>query len=135
DYTGKKNGAEYAIATRTGLFGEICLKKNDEEAIHQYINYLNRQHGSAEEELSFVFERLFQKQARSVLSQVGNDKYSLDHLVWGFLNNHYSSALTTKNYKKIFFEISPKIKEIYPKYKKSIDYLLQQIYGELKTPN
>jgi hypothetical protein len=148
DYTGRKNGEEYVITTRTGLFGKICLKKNDEKAVSQYIDYLNRQRGSAEEELSYVFERLFQRQAKSVLLKVDGDKYLLDHLVWGFLNNHYYNSkdidkvrggsntippqLNVNNYKKIFFGLSPQVKGIYPEYKKSIDYLLSQIYAELK---
>jgi len=142
----EKNGS--VIAGRTYLFGEICLKKNNEEAVSQYINYLNRQHGSAEEELSYALGRLFQKQPKSVLLQVRDNKYLLDHLVWGFLNNHYYSPgnidklhkkskpvtpqLNINNYKKIFFDVNPQIKELYPEHKKQLDYLLHSIYLELK---
>jgi len=142
-----KNGT--VIADRTHLFGEICLKKNDKKSVYEYVDYLKRQRGSAEEELSFVFERLFQRQPKTVLLEVGDDKYLLDHLTWGFLNNHYYSPkdserikkksgsvaqqLNRNNYKKIFFEQNPQIKELYPGHKKQIDYLLHSIYLELNA--
>jgi len=131
DYTGKKNGEEYAIATRTGLFGDICLKSNSQNAVEEYIKYMKRHHGSAEEQISFSFERIFVKQPEYVLSVAGYDKKLLDQLEWGFLNNHYRT-LTRKNYKARFYQINPKVKAIYPKYKKQIDYLLKEISGELK---
>ncbi|HTI59168.1 hypothetical protein [Mucilaginibacter sp.] len=132
DYTGKKNGSEYVMGTRTQLFGDICLKKDDTTSVSEYINYLNRQHGSADENLSYQFERIFEKHPEFVLSKIGNNKYLLDHLVRGFWNNHYSKHLTTKNYKQIFFEYYSQLKEDYPQYKKQVDYLLHSIYLEVK---
>ncbi|MDO3625534.1 hypothetical protein [Mucilaginibacter sp. BT774] len=131
DYIGKKNGHEYVIASRTYLFGQICLKRNSHSAAREYINYLKREHGSAEEQLSFSFEKIFAKRPEDVLSLLRNDHDLLNQLGWGFINNH-SAELTEKNCKAVFFKVSPKIREIYPKYKKEIDYLLNDIANELK---
>lgn len=132
DYKGKKNGSEYVMGTRTQLFGDICLKKDNNTSVSEYINYLNRQQGSAEENLSYQFERIFEKHQEFVLSKIGNNKYLLNHLVWGFCNNHYSKHLTAKNYRQIFFEYYPQLKTDYSQYKKQIDYLLHSIYLEVK---
>ena len=134
DYIGKKNGNEYVISGRTYLFGQICLKTNSQSAVKEYINYLKREHGSAEEELGYLFEKIFIQQPEYVLLMTENNENLLNQLAWGFLNNHYGQ-LTAKNYKKMFFEINPKVKRIYPKYKKSVDYLLHEIYEEIKNPN
>jgi len=133
DYTGKKNGQDYVIATLTSLFGEICLRKNDQSAVQAYINYMKRNDGSADEQIALSFERIFQKQPQYVLSEIGYDEKLLNQLEWGFVNNHSENPhLTTKNYMEVFFKVNPKIKSIYPVHKKQIDYLLHIIYLELK---
>ena len=150
DYIKKRNGQEYVAAVLTELFGKICLKNNSLNAVKEYINYEKRHHGSAEEQLSFSLEELFAGQPEYVLSTIGYDEYLLSSLEWGFVNNHYYTSddqekvtkssdadvkpqLNTANYKEIFYKINPGIKEIYPKYKKSIDYLLDQIRLDLKS--
>ncbi|MEO7211572.1 hypothetical protein [Mucilaginibacter sp.] len=138
DYTTKNaKRQDSVIASRTEIFGDICLKANSRRAIKEYIAYLNRHTGSAEEQLSFSFERLFVQQPADVLSVIGTDKRLLGHLVWGFVNNHYNagpdnSKLNSKNYSAIFYRVNPHIKQLYPKYKIQIDYLLSAIKSELK---
>jgi hypothetical protein len=149
DYIKKRNGEEYVVASLTYLFGEICLKNNSSNAVHEYINYMKRHHGSTEEQISFSLERLFVKQPGYVLSSTGYNKDLLNQLVWGFVNNHYYTEkdqkkvtkngssnikpqLNKANYKALFYRINPKVKAIYPKYKKAIDYLLNEIGLELK---
>lgn len=129
DYVKKKNGEEYVESGRTSLFGDICLKNNSLNAIQEYINYMKRHHGSAEEQISFSFEKLFARQPEFVLSIVGYNKDLLNQLEWGFVNNH---SLTSKNYKTVFFDINPEVKTTYPRYKKAIDYLLTEIGAEIK---
>ncbi|MCO5945332.1 hypothetical protein [Mucilaginibacter flavidus] len=150
DYIKKRNGQEYVVAVLTELFGKICLKNNSLNAVKEYVNYVKRHHGSAEEQLSFSFEELFVRQPEYVLSTIGYDEYLLNSLVWGFVNNHYYTSddqkkvtkntdgkvkpqLNTTNYKEVFYKTNPGIKDIYPKHKKSIDYLLSQIRLVLKS--
>jgi hypothetical protein len=129
DYVKKRNGEEYIESGRTSLFGDICLKNNSLNAVQEYINYIKRHSGSAEEQISFSFEKLFAKQPGYVLSIVGYNKDLLNLLEWGFVNNH---GLTSKNYKIVFFSINSELKIIYPKYKKAIDYLLREIGEDVK---
>jgi len=131
DYVVKKNGEETVISGRTYLFGEICLKNNSRHAVKEYVNYIKRHRGSAEEQISFSFERLFVNRPEDVLSVIGLNNFFLDHLVWGYLNNH--DNLHPQNYKEMFFRINPKAKALYPKYKKHIDYLLKEIAAQLKV--
>ena len=131
DYIGKKNGREYVISGRTYLFGEICLRRNNYNAVKEYINYMKRNSGSAEEQISFSFERIFAKRPEDVFTIIGFDKKLLDDIVWGFLNNE--SALTNRNYKKRFYQAIPQAEGFHMKYKKQIDYLLAEISAELKS--
>jgi hypothetical protein len=150
DYTKKRKGEDYVEASLTELFGKICLKNNSLNAVKEYINYEKRHHGSAQEQLSFSLEELFVRQPEYVLLTIGYDECLLNSLEWGFVNNHYYTSddqkkvtknadakvkpqLNTTNYKEVFYKTNPSIKEIYPKYKKSIDYLLNQIRLELKS--
>jgi len=129
DYIGK-NGS--VITGRTYLFARICIVRNSQKSVEEYIKYLKRQHSSAEEQLSFSFEEIFVQRPEDVLSLIKNDHDLLNQLGWGFVNNHSGLDLTAKNCKKVFFQVNPKVKEIYPKYKKEIDYLINDIAGELK---
>lgn len=129
DYNGK-NGA--IGASRTDLFAQIYLKSNGRKAVNEYIQYLKRQHGSAEEELSFSFEKIFTQNPGDALSTIGNNHDLLNQLGWGFINNHWNSKLTPGNCKALFFRVNPKAKELYPRYKTEIDYLISEIAGELK---
>jgi hypothetical protein len=131
DYAVNKTGVETVAASRTELFGGLCLKKNNLHAVTEYINYMKRQHGSAEEELSFLFERLFVQRPEDVLVIMGNSKDLINQLAWGFVNNHYEDHVTTANYKATFYKINPKIKRIYPQYKNQIDKILAGIASEL----
>jgi hypothetical protein len=132
DYTGKKKGVEYVIATCTSLFGDICLKKNDFKSVRAYIKYMNREHGSAEEQISFSFEKLFVQRPEDVLSLISDNKDLLNQLEWGFVNNHYGN-LSSKNYKAVFYHLNPELRIIYPKYKRSVDYLLKGIGEQIKS--
>ncbi|MGZ3755598.1 MAG: hypothetical protein ACXVAY_08170 [Mucilaginibacter sp.] len=134
--TSAKNDS--VVSTLTEVFGDICLTCNNQNAVKEYVNYLCKHKGSAEEELSLQFEKLFVQQPEYVLTTIGFDKDLLNHLEWGFINNHYENSksnkprLNSNNYRTIFYQINPKVKEIYPKYKKQIDYLLRQISSELR---
>lgn len=138
DYTTKNvKHPDSVIASLTRIFGDICLKANSRRAINEYVTYLNRHTGSAEEQLSFSFEQLFVQQPADVLSVIGTDNRLMKHLVWGFVNNHYnagpgSSRLNIKNYNAVFYRVNPQMKQLYPKYKTQIDYLLSAIKSELK---
>jgi len=131
DYIGKKHGNEYVISGRTYLFGQICLRRNNYNAVNEYINYMKRNSGSAEEQISVSFEQIFAKRPKDVLSIIGSDKKMLNDIVWGFVNNE--SALTNKNYRKRFYQAIPQAKDIYSTHKKQLDYLLAEIYSELKS--
>lgn len=132
DYTINKNGVENLIANRTELFGGLCLKKNNLHAVAEYIKYMKRQSGSAEEEMCFLLEKLFVQRPEDVLVTIGNDKSLINQLAWGFINNHYSDNLTTTNYRTAFYKINHKIKAIYPHYKSQIDKVLAEIKAELE---
>jgi len=129
DYVKKRNGEEYVESGRTSLFGDVCLKNNSLTAVREYVNYMKRHNGSAEEEIGLSFEKLFAKHPEYVLSLVGYNKDLLNQLEWGFVNNN---GFTSKNYRAVFFSINPEIKIVYPKYKKAIDYLLNEIGEEAK---
>lgn len=140
EYSVRVHRVDSVVSTLTEVFGEICLKCNNPNAVKEYVNYMQRHTGSAEEEISFQFERLFVQQPGYILSLIGDNKDLLNQLVWGFLNNHSGGEdskskkpkLNSTNYKTIFYQVNPKIKVIYPKYKKQIDYLFNQISAELK---
>jgi len=155
DYDIKKNGQDYAVNSLTYLFGEICLIKNDSSAIQEYINYMKRNTSSAEEQIGFSFEHLFVKQPEIVLSLIDYDTELLDQLAWGFINNRYygpidpyekepnkaffisannpKPVLNASNYKTIFYQVNPKVKELNKRFKKQIDYLLNGVEGELQS--
>ncbi len=114
------------------MFGKICLHSDGPGAVDEYIKFMKRQKGSADEEISFCFEPLFAKWPGYVLSRIANDKFLLDQLDWGFVNNHFH-GLTPRNCRASLYNLNPKIKELYPKYKKQIDYLLATADGILKS--
>ena len=114
------------------LFGKICLHSNSPLAVDEFIKFIKRQKGSADEEIPISFEPLFAKWPDYVLIRVANDKDLLNQLEWGFVNNHFHD-LTTKNCRTIFYSLNPKIKDLYPKYKKQIDYLISTAVGDLKS--
>ena len=119
-------------ATVVRMFGKICLNSDRPVAVDEYIKFMKRQKGSADEEISSCFEPLFAKWPGYILSHIANDKDLLDLLEWGFVNNHFHD-LTPKNYRAIFFSLNPGIKDIYPKYKKQIDHLLATAGIQLKS--
>lgn len=114
------------------MFGKICLKSKSPRAADEYIKFMKRQKGSADEEISFCFEPLFVRWPGYILSRIADNKDLLGLLEWGFVNNHYHD-LTPKNCRAIFFGLNPGIKEIYPKYKKQIDNLLATTLMQLKS--
>ena len=114
------------------MFGKICLHSNNPAAAGEYIKFMRRQKGSADEEISFCFEPLFAKWPSYVLSRIADNKDLLNLLEWGFVNNHYHD-LTHKNCHSIFFGLNPGIKDIYPKYKQQIDHLLANVQSDLKS--
>ncbi len=109
--------------------------------------------GSAEEEISFSFERLFMKYPEIVLKKIGDNEALLDRIIWGFLNNRYYGSknpsidgdnqyivndtiqpkpvLNSENCEEIFFETNPMLKEISVDYKDQISYILTGAKKEL----
>ena len=132
DYVVKHKGVEVTIASLTYMFGQICLKCDDERSITGFIKYLNRHRGSAEEEPACSLERIFVKNPVKVLSIIGSNKENLDLLEWGFVNNHYRD-LNQRNCKEVFYKVNPQTKYIYYRYKNQFDYLLRSIFQELDT--
>ncbi|MDR3695843.1 hypothetical protein [Mucilaginibacter sp.] len=114
------------------IFGTICLHSNSPKAVDEFIKFIKRQKGSADEEIPTSFEPLFAKWPDYVLIRIANDKDLLNQLEWGFVNNHFHD-LTTKNCRTIFYSLNPKIKYLYPKYKKQIDYVISTAVGDLKS--
>ena len=93
---------------------------------------MKRQKGSADEEIAIGFEPIFAKWPDYVLSRIANDKDLLNQLEWGFVSNHFHE-LTPKTCHSIFFSLNPVIKDLYPKYKKQIDYLISGAVADLKS--
>lgn len=154
DYVKTINEENFGITTLTLEFGKICLKANSEIAVNAYIEYLNNNKGSAEEQLDFSFENIFVQRPENVLSYISKQDSStqntlLSRLSWGFVNNRlYGSVdpmqddpfkamkvfddppkkiLNTKNYKDIYFSLNPMIKKLYSKYKTYIDLEFSKI--------
>ena len=154
DYVQVKDGQEYVETGLTFLFGQICILTNNEIAVKEYINYLKRHSGSAEEQRSFSFEKIFVQNPTRTLSLINYDTELLNHIVWGFINNRlygvkdpYKSdpnkaytvyykelkiVLNSKNYSNVFYKVNPTLKTNYLKYKKQIDYLLVTIKDGLE---
>jgi len=114
------------------IFGKICLHSNSPIAVDEFIKFIKRQKGSADEQIPMSFEPLFAKWPDYVLTRIANHEDLLKQLEWGFVNNHFHD-LTTKNCGAIFYSLNPKIRYLYPKYKKQIDYLLSTVAGDLKS--
>jgi hypothetical protein len=159
DYVKTINEENYAITTLTLEFGKICVKANSDIAVKAYIEYLNKNKVSAEEQLSFSFENLFVKRPESVLINISKQdsvtkERLLSSLAWGFVNNRMYGAidpnqddpfkamtvydkppkriLNSTNYKNIYFSLNPNLKMLYPKYRAYIDYELSDILDILK---
>jgi hypothetical protein len=121
------------INSITYYYGLVCLKASSQKGVKAYIKYLISQEGSAEEQLSFSFDKIFQKRPEVVLREITKHELSirnllLDHLVWGILNNRWD-FINDKNSKDIFFKYYDKSGELYKQYPKEIDYILQEING------
>lgn len=114
------------------MFGEICLHSESFKAADEFIKFMKRQKGSADEEISICFEPLFAKWPDYVLKRIADDKDLLNQLEWGFINNHFH-VLSPKNCRAVFYKLNPGIKELYPKYKKQIDYLIATAEADLKS--
>jgi hypothetical protein len=147
-----KNTYESYNLTRT--FTKICLKADGRLGVDSYLNYLAFSSGSAEEDRSFCFERIFVKFPEIVLSRIEKNNTLLDELVWGFLNNRLYGAknqndedefssisikeksqtevLNKDNCKSIFFETNPSLVSKYDNYRYQIDYIINNSIESLK---
>jgi hypothetical protein len=159
DYVKTINEENYGITTLTLEFGKICVKTNSDIAVKAYIEYLNKNKGSAEEQLSFSFENIFVKRPENVLLYISKeDSVTQDRLLsslaWGFVNNRMYGAidpaqddpfkamtvydkppktiLNSTNYKTIYFSLNSSLKTLYPKYKVYIDSELSDILDMIK---
>ncbi|MBU0711526.1 hypothetical protein KKC74_06605 [bacterium] len=140
--------------TLTWIFGQVCEKNSSQISVYKYIEYLLDNQNSAEEQLSFSFEYLFQKLPEYVLESINSknkldQKYLIDHLVWGFLNNRYSgeddasgnipdkamirlaspppNVLTIDTYEEIFYSLNPNLVSLKNSYPGLIKTILEQI--------
>jgi hypothetical protein len=114
---------------------------------------MDKNEGSAEEQIDFSFETIFFKFPKLVLDKMGNGDWYLNRLSWGFVNNRYyginnanegnpniamikyanppKPVLNKKNFEDIFFRINPEVKNLYPQYKEQIDKILLSIKEDL----
>ena len=147
-------GEEY-IGGLTYLFGQICLASDTDKGVKFYVNYLNDHKNSAEEELSFAFERIFQRKPSTVLKCISESDsisqiYLLDEIVWGFVNNRMYGVespfvdypdkafifmenpppvkLTVETYKDIFFQLNSQLEDLKLLYPKEIGYILNRVH-------
>jgi hypothetical protein len=126
----ERQGCILGLGYITELYGTVCLKADSDLGVHKYIEYLIAQENSAEEALSFMFERIFIKKPETVfgtISQYGQDRRNmlLKEIGWGFLNNNVNA--NENNYKKLFFSKNPKLPGLYKTYKDYIDYIFEKI--------
>lgn len=137
----ERQGCILGLGYITELYGTVCLKADSDLGVHKYIEYLITQENSAEETLSFMFERIFMKKPETVfntISQYGQDRRNmlLEKIGWGFLNNNVNA--NENNYKELFFSKNPKLPGLYKTYKDYIDYIFGRIddyYSWLRQRN
>jgi hypothetical protein len=159
DYVKSVNEENYAIGNLTYLFGRICIKADCDQAVKSYINYIQKNKGSAEEQLDFSFENIFVKRPESVLVEISKQDSSYIHrllsdLAWGFVNNrafgiedpfanNQFKAMTvhndppkvildSTNYRFIYFSLNPAIKRLYPKYRNYIEFELSEVLDMIR---
>lgn len=154
DYIKVENGKEHAETGLTYLMGQLCLRANTEDADKKYIAYVERNKGSAEEQLSFSMEYLFKQNPKRILTLIKSDKDILNHIVWGFVNNRmygindpkqnepnkaYTAnpnepkpVLNSTNYKDIFYGTYPSLLKD-NLHSNDIEYVLKQIYDVLSV--
>lgn len=147
----EKDGKPFIDHFLTSTYGNICRKTNPDLGIPAYMEYLIEHENSAEELLSFSFERLFESYPEQVMNEIQEQDKSLqpfllDKLAWGFLNNrHFEEkeiqkrneilqrpVLNSKNYREVFNITYPALINKYEKYKISIDYLFEGINSYLQ---
>lgn len=125
DYEIKHDGEVQAIATLTQIFGEICRLANSPQAVTAYVEYLDRNAGSAEEQLAISFESIFRNNPSMVFITITKNgerlPYDLlEYLAFGFINNSYPSV-NAANYRDVFLQLHPDIPLLYQKYSRQID--------------
>jgi hypothetical protein len=150
----KEDNKEVYIGSLTYIYGRICENNSSRQAVKYYIEYWKSQSGSAEEELSFAFERLFVSKPFLVFEEINRydklkQKGMLDSIAYGFLNNRYYGpshpdselmdkafivrkeplpvVLNKSNYKEIFFQTNPKFKDLYKIYPEQIEYMFNNV--------
>lgn len=147
-------GTSYVSHSLTRVFSDICLMADSILGVDYYFKYLSLTNGSAEEERSFAFERIFVKYPEIVLNKIGDNKEWLNYITWGFINNRYYGAvnpyeneeytaltvyentpepvLNKTNCELIFFETNPTLKAKYIQYKNQLDFIINTAIEELK---
>jgi hypothetical protein len=137
-YVKSKDGKEYIQFGLTWIYFQICVRSRSKKGINFFTKYVLEKNGSAEEELSFCFEKLFFHNPLTVMEEIyvlhpTDQKYLLDHLAWGFVNNRsygkddpYNDlpnkamirlnetrpvVLSSMNYEDIFFKVYPPLKK------------------------
>lgn len=136
NYEIRHDGDVQAIATLTQIFGEICRLANSPQAVTAYVEYVDRNSGSAEEQLAISFESIFRDNPAMVLVTITNNgermPYDLlEKLAWGFLNNSHS-LVDAANYRDVFLQLHPDMPLLYQKYNRQIDIILSIVDQELK---
>ena len=113
----------------TSTMGDLVIKADNPNAVAYFFNYRTLMPGSAEEELSFSFYRIYEKYPEKVLEMVSSrPDYSREKLIndlgWGFKNNYYEDLNKTGlPFKDYYFSKRPELKKLVPLY----GPLIQQI--------
>ena len=86
------DSVNYIDFSLTWLYYQICSKNQSDKGLNSFFNYLYKNKNSAEEELSFCFEKFFYREPIKVLKMISrvdsiDQKYFLDCISWGFINN------------------------------------------------
>jgi hypothetical protein len=140
------------------VYGQICFNADSDLGANSYFKYFIENIGSAEEQLSFSFEKIFTQRPEIILTKISHQDSIiqialLNSIAWGFINNrqfgvndplenvplkamtYYDNlpdpVLNSKNYKEIFYSVNPKTKRLYETYKEYYDFVFNSIFEEL----
>ena len=158
-YTKEIDGQNYIVSSKTYLFGKICEKSCSDLGAIKFTDYVLTNIGSAEEELSFSFERIFKRNPKTILeiiSELTNEQkdFIYEHIAWGFLNNRscgienpyedidgkamiaFSDSveiiLNLTNYQEMFYSLNPSLPTLKKTYYKDLSQILEKIGAMLR---
>lgn len=129
----RKENCYIDIYPVTATIADIIIKADNEDAVPYYFDYIELNEGSAEEEISCSFDRVFGKYPERVLIEIS--KYSekkrsflVGHLSWGFMNNYYQEMKDSKLLiKEFFFTKHLKAKELTNRFSDVLNMIIKDI--------